>query len=64
MRGPDTPPHTRCAAIKSAFSASPEDRLPRHSVNLRFTVNFYSLFPFSSLSFLSAFLPLPIDVTR
>lgn len=45
MRGPDTPPHTRCTAIKSAFSASPEDRQPRHSVNLRFTVNFYSLFP-------------------
>lgn len=69
MRGPDTPPHTRCTAIKSAFSASPEDRQPRHSVNLRFTVNFYSLFP----SFLPHFFvrlstitlsPLPIDVSR
>lgn len=64
MRGPDTPPHTRCTAIKSAFSASPEDRQPRHSVNLRFTVNFYSLFPLPPFVRLStvALPPPPIDV--
>lgn len=69
MRGPDTAAHTRCTAIKSAFSASQRIANPTslHSENLRFTVNFYSPFPFSSFpAFLSAFFrprDAAIDVT-
>lgn len=64
MRGPDTPPHTRCTAIKSAFSASPEDRQPRHSVNLRFPLIFilFSLFPLFVRLSTVALPPPPIDV--